>query len=183
MMLMVSVWMFLSGCSSVSRVPLPLNTNPALQTTRALVQTTISDPHAIAPTTQRSFLELCSLSEESVLKIFTRIVYTDCERQDDVQFTTASGYISGIAAPLLYSSAIAYAGHEIGRGLRQSGTTNNTTVSSQFQGVSNSSGGTGIGVGNGVGNGGTIAPPHSNTFVPPGHGGVIPGTGGHVPTH
>lgn len=135
---------FVLGCSGVSRVYIADYATGG----KALIQTTVSDPHAFAPTTQRSWLELCEKAtpKPRVMRAGNEAIelrdydYVNCQRQGDVQFTTASGYITGLAGPLLYSGAAVGAAALIGDGLAESGdrssnsTTTNQTTNTTIKG-------------------------------------------------
>jgi hypothetical protein len=115
----------LVGCAGVSRVPL----DKAL-TARQVVMTTVSDPHAWAPTTQRSWLELCDVTAKPAFddKYSFEWVHTfqNCVPSGEVQFTSATGYVAGLVGPVLYSGAALGSAALIGPlGLAKSGPTVN----------------------------------------------------------
>lgn len=118
----------LSGCARVSRVPL-YELKEA--TGRVQVQTTVSDPHAFAPTAQRSWLEECTYERLPFEPGGEDYGFKDCSKATDPQFTTASGYISGLAGPLLYSGAALGSAALIGNGLADSRSTTSTSITTR----------------------------------------------------
>lgn len=126
-----------AGCSGVSVVGYPLDNG------KHMVQRTVSDPHAFAPTTQRSWLEVCDRRVETRETPSGQVEevehYDNCERDGQVQFTTTNGYLDGLGAAALYSGAIVGGAYFIGKGIGDSGTTVNQSgggasqAQSQFQ--------------------------------------------------
>lgn len=114
------------ACAGVSRVPVvPASQHDNKVAIRGLVQTTVSDPHAFAPTTQRSWLEVCDYrvdrgEDENVVQ-FPDYIYENCTRDGAVQFTTTNGYLDGLGSAALYSGAIVGGAYFIGKGLGDSG--------------------------------------------------------------
>lgn len=119
--------MVLSGCSSVSRIPVEQGKSGT-----GLVMTTVSDPHALATTVQRSWMDICKVTASVPLVRGFLLpewdyTYEDCRPLGNMEVTTSSGYISGVAGPLLYSGAAVGAAALIGDGLSKSGPTVNQT--------------------------------------------------------
>lgn len=127
-MMTIAIMVLVMGCAGVSRIPLDEK-----YTGRQLVQTTISDPHAWAPTTQRSWLELCDVTVAPSkigwwLELFEwEHKFANCVPQGEAQFSTATGYIAGAMQPLIYSGAMVGSAWLIGDGLSKSGPTVNQT--------------------------------------------------------
>lgn len=119
------------GCTGVSVVGYPLDDG------QYLVQRTISDPHAFAPTTQRSWLEVCTRRVETVQHGQANASeiehFEHCQRDGSVQFTTTNGYLDGLGSAALYSGAIVGGAALIGTGIAQSGST--TTLQSNQAGA------------------------------------------------
>lgn len=134
---------------------------------------TATDLGAVAPTTKMAWLEVCdkqvkktgAFSDRGASQ-YEQVSYVNCQPADHLQQiadkSTTTGYIAGVAAPVIQGAAIAYAGHEIGKGIGNSGsrTTNNngnssgnSAVNSNSNGNSNSANGGQGGNGHG-GNGG-----------------------------
>lgn len=120
------------GCSGVSRVPYGIEKDGTV-----LVQTTVSDAHAFAPTSQRSWLERCEYRTEKVGAIVVAnqvrdrydVHYTNCVPLSDVHYASTTGYIAGVAGPLLYSGAVVGASALLGAGIADSGSTTSVTNS------------------------------------------------------
>lgn len=111
------------GCSTNSFVPVH-----NLTETTTLGQRTVSDPHAFAPGTQRSWLEVCQ-RQVSADKSKTVTYVEPCTSVilDGTQFATFSPYVTGIATPVIQAGAIVGGAALIGNGLRHSGSTTNST--------------------------------------------------------
>jgi hypothetical protein len=124
--------MMMVGCSSVSRIPLD-----ETLTGRQLVMTTMSDPHALAPTAQRSWIELCDVTANQTTRaVFYRAwqhVFENCSTVGEIQNNTATGYLSGLMQPLIYSGAAVGSAFLIGDGLSKSGPTVNQMGGNQSQ--------------------------------------------------
>lgn len=108
--LMSVLCLSVSGCAGVSTVGYEMGG-------RWHVQRTISDPHAFAPSVQRSWMETCDKNDKGE--------YVNCAEQGTVQFATTSGYLDGLGAAALYSGAIVGGSALIGNGLKHSGTSVN----------------------------------------------------------
>ena len=140
----------LSACSGMSRVPM-FELDGETSGLNTFMKTT-SDPHAFAPTTQSVVIETCNYTVDyegpnaHSPKITVQV--PSCLTITDHQFNSTTGYVAGMFAPMLQAGAMAYAGHEIGKGLGRSGSVNNTNVSG-----GNATGGAG-GAGGTGGNGG-----------------------------
>lgn len=113
----------LTACSGVSRVPLALHGGEV--DGKVMVQTTVSDPHAFAPTTQRSWMEVCDYKKTED----HQEVYSNCDRAGIVQFTTQSGYLDGLGSAALYSASIVGGAALIGNGISKSGSVSTTNTS------------------------------------------------------
>ena len=111
------------GCSTNSFVPVH-----NLTETTTLGQRTVSDPHAFAPGTQRSWLEVCQ-RQVSADKKKTVTYVEPCTSVilDGTQFATFSPYVTGIATPVIQAGAIVGGAALIGNGIRHSGSTTNNS--------------------------------------------------------
>jgi hypothetical protein len=113
-----------SACAGVSRIPLDEKFSG-----RQPVLTTISDPHALAPTTQRSWMELCDVTArqnpEAVFYHEWQHKFANCTPMGDVQIGTATGYVAGLMQPFIYAGAMVGSAFLIGDGLSKSGPTVN----------------------------------------------------------
>jgi len=95
----------------------------------------VVDTGSVTPTERYSWLELCDKVVTPTLKFFSSTNYVNCEPQVSLtqvaQKTTTTGWVSGVVGPVIQTgmmaAAVAYAGHEIGDGISQSGTKNTTT--------------------------------------------------------
>ena len=144
------------GCSTNSFVPVH-----NLTETTTLGQRTVSDPHAFAPGTQRSWLEVCQ-RQVSADKKKTVTYVEPCTSVilDGTQFATFSPYVTGIATPVIQAGAIVGGAALIGNGLRHSGSTTNNSNGNSNTNTAN--GGTG-GVNNGTNAGNTNGTNAGNT--------------------
>lgn len=136
MLILVLVGSMLAGCGSVSVVGYPREDG------KWVVMRTMTDPHAISPTPQRNWTELCDRKVVIPAKAERPDAddFVNCLRQGEEQFTTTTGYISGLVSPLLYSGAVVGGAYYIGKGLSQSGgTTYNNTSSESGAGAAASS--------------------------------------------
>jgi uncharacterized membrane protein YgcG len=169
-----AVAFFVVGCSGQSFVVIE-DAPHGFAANQTLGLRTATDLGALAPTTKMAWLEVCDKevteSKKVVVKdsrdstpAYTEVKYVHCAPADHLQQiadkSTSTGYIAGVAAPVIQGAAIAYAGHEIGRGIAHSGsrTTNNasngnTNSNSATNGNSNNATG-GNGQGGNGGNGG-----------------------------
>ena len=111
------------GCSTNSFVPVH-----NLTETTTLGQRTVSDPHAFAPGTQRSWLEVCQ-RQVSADKKKTVTYVEPCTSVilDGTQFATFSPYVTGIATPVIQAGAIVGGAALIGNGIAKSGSTTNNS--------------------------------------------------------
>ena len=129
----------------------------------------VVDTGSVTPTERYSWLELCDKVVSPVLKFWTSVEYRNCEPQVSLtqvaQKTTTTGWVAGVVGPVIQTgmmaASVAYAGHEIGQGIGNSGsrTTNNNgnqnSSTSSPTVTGNNNGGTGGKGGHGgVGNGG-----------------------------
>ena len=95
----------------------------------------VVDTGSVTPTERYSWLELCDKVVSPVLKFWTSVEYRNCEPQvaltQVAQKTTTTGWVAGVVGPVIQTgmmaASVAYAGHEIGNGISQSGTKNTTT--------------------------------------------------------
>ena len=95
----------------------------------------VVDTGSVTPTERYSWLELCDKVVSPVLKFWTSVEYRNCEPQVSLtqvaQKTTTTGWVAGVVGPVIQTgmmaASVAYAGHEIGNGISQSGTKNTTT--------------------------------------------------------
>ena len=127
------------GCSTNSFVPVH-----NLTETTTLGQRTVSDPHAFAPGTQRSWLEVCQ-RQVSADKKKTVTYVEPCTSVilDGTQFATFSPYVTGIATPVIQAGAIVGGAALIGNGLRHSGSTTNNSNGNSNTNTNRARGGTG----------------------------------------
>lgn len=157
----------LVGCSGQSFVVIE-DAPHGFAATQTLGMRSATDLGALAPTTKMAWLEVCdkvvTKTGKQPAPVYETTNYVNCAPADHLQAiadkSTSTGYIAGVAAPVIQGAAIAYAGHEIGRGIAQSGsrTTNNaangnTNTNSNVNG-NNANGGAGGNGNGGVGNGG-----------------------------
>ena len=133
------------GCSTNSFVPVH-----NLTETTTLGQRTVSDPHAFAPGTQRSWLEVCQrkVSADNK-KTVTYVEPCTSVILDGTQFATFSPYVTGIATPVIQAGAIVGGAALIGNGIRQSGSRTNNTISNN---ATSGTGGSGEGSAAGISN-------------------------------
>lgn len=119
------------GCQSVSEVILDKKDGTAL------VQRTISDPHSFSTTSQHTWLESCTLTKSvEVITSYEGNKYnkevnnlSNCKQVSPYQSVSSTGYIQGLAAPLIQAGGMIGAGALIGDGLRDSGSiTNNSNT-------------------------------------------------------
>lgn len=125
--------LFVAGCSGMSRVP--MFELPEQGGGRGDFMKTTSDIHALAPTTQSIVIESCPyrvppyVDSKGLPELHDFLVEEgQCVSLSTVQINSTPGYVAALFGPLLQSASIAYAGHEIGRGLGKSGSTNNTST-------------------------------------------------------
>lgn len=118
----------LAACSTNSFVPVH-----DLGNGTTLGQRTVSDPHAFAPGSQRSWMEVCQ-KKETQGKAGKSVNYVEpCEGVNiqGTQFVSFSPYVNGIATPVLQAGAIVGSSAILSSGIARSGsrTTNTTTLS------------------------------------------------------
>lgn len=123
---------FLAACSTNSFLPINTVGN------QMMGQRTVSDLHAFAPTTQRSWVELCTVKKEVGVLWDTTTFVSPCEPVTVVgsNFVSASGYIASLAGPLIQAGAIVGGAYLIGDGISKSGSQTNV---GQTNGGGNSS--------------------------------------------
>jgi len=98
--------MLVLGCTSTSEVKLDLGEG------KVRVMRTMSNPHMLVSSPQISTLEDCEEADGALIR---------CRPLSPPQYTASTGWLAGLIGPALYSGAIAYSGHAIGRGLGKSG--------------------------------------------------------------
>jgi hypothetical protein len=101
------------GCSSVSNV----SYKQADGTFKN--QRVISDPHAFAPTAQRSWLEVCQAKQGMP----DEPDYGNCNNAVDSRYATVSGYADGIGSAVVHSAGFVGGMYLLGQGIADSGTT------------------------------------------------------------
>jgi hypothetical protein len=113
------------GCSSISVVGYPIENG------KHRVQRTVSDPHAWAPTTQRSWMETCDATPISAKPkengFEQEYNYHHCVTEGQVQFSTNSGYMDGFGKSVVQTGAILGAAAILADGIRDSGSVTNQT--------------------------------------------------------
>ena len=125
--------LLIGGCSGMNRVPMfELQEHGGGQ---GDFMKTTSDVHAFAPTTQSVVIETCPYrvppyaESKGLPDLYDFLVEEgQCVSLSAVQINSTPGYVAALFGPLLQSASIAYAGHAIGRGLGHSGSTNNTST-------------------------------------------------------
>jgi hypothetical protein len=148
MMLLVSV-----GCSGANFIPVRPGAGEFAGKTLGL--RTVSSVEALAPTDKKSWLEYCIPEVTYTWKVFKNTSWdVPCSAEKEIQPTAnhsvATGYVAGIAGPVLQAGAIVGGAALIRDGMKHSGSTNNTNVSGGNSSAnSNATGGAG-----GVGKGG-----------------------------
>ena len=83
-------------------------------------QRTVSDPHAFAPTAQRSWLEICQ-----PIKGTTEPDYMNCTEATDPRYATTSGYADGIGTAVVQGGAFVGGMYLLGQGIADSGSVTN----------------------------------------------------------
>ena len=129
--LCVAVVMLVSvGCSGASFIPVrPGNAEFAGKT---LGMRTVSSVEALAPTDKKSWLEYCVPDVTYTWKVFKNTSWdVPCIAEKEIQPTAnhsvATGYVAGIAGPVLQAGAIVGGAALIGDGIRHSGSTTNNS--------------------------------------------------------
>lgn len=103
----------LTACSSVSTVHYPMADG------NFKVMRSVSDPHAFAPTSQRSWLETCAPKVEKA----SEPDLTNCTDPVDPRYATVSGYADGIGSAVVHSAGFVGGMYLLGAGIADSGTT------------------------------------------------------------
>ena len=125
-MLLVSV-----GCSGANFTV--VRDGSGAHTGTVLGMRSVVDVRALAPTDKLSWLEYCTPEVTRSLKVFSSTAYVNCELENQIlpvaKNSVSTGYVAGIAGPVLQAGAIVGGAALIGDGIRHSGstTTNNTT--------------------------------------------------------
>jgi hypothetical protein len=103
----------------------------------------VVDVRALSPTDKLSWLEYCKPQTTENFVMMTSTEYVDCELEKEImpvaKNAVATGYVSGIAGPVLQSGAIVGGAALLGNGIRQSGssTVNNNSMSGGSSNASN----------------------------------------------
>jgi hypothetical protein len=161
---------FIVGCTTNSFLPVH-EYGDAKKNGRTLGQRTVSDPHAFAPGTQRSWMEVCErkvTAQKSGTFTWTETEYiqpcTFTAEQPGTNFVTYSPYVNGMATPLIQAGAILGASALLADGIRDSAArtsntngntnSNSATNSNSNSNSNNANGGQGGAGGNGQGGNG-----------------------------
>lgn len=132
--LCVAVVMLVSvGCSGANFTV--VRDGSGTHTGTVLGMRSVADVRALAPTDKLSWLEYCTPEVTRSLKVFSSTDYINCELENQIlpvaKNSVSTGYVAGIAGPVLQAGAIVGGAALIGDGIRHSGSTttnnNNTT--------------------------------------------------------
>ena len=115
---------------------------------KVLGMRTVADVRAFAPTDKLTWLENCDVVTTHTLKVFSSTDYVNCVEDAPLlaiaRNNVSTGYVAGIAGPVLQAGAIVGGAALIGNGIRQSGsTTNNSNGNSNTNTAKGGKGGAG----------------------------------------
>jgi len=145
--LCVAVVMLVSvGCSGANFTV--VRDGSGTHTGTVLGMRSVADVRALAPTDKLSWLEYCTPEVTRSLKVFSSTDYINCELENQIlpvaKNSVSTGYVAGIAGPVLQAGAIVGGAALIGDGIRHSGsTTNNSNGNSNSNTAKGGKGGAG----------------------------------------
>jgi hypothetical protein len=117
------------GCSSQNFVVVRDGTGA--HAGKVLGMRTVADVRALAPTDKLTWLEYCEAVTTHTLEVFSSTDYVNCVEDSGLlaiaRNSVSTGYVAGIAGPVLQAGAIVGGAALIGNGISKSGSTTNTT--------------------------------------------------------